>query len=537
MHEGDDAPAPDIGALWQAIAAEPDVAAHHAALAAALHGLGLHDDAAAEYERAIAIGREQLAVLHANLGATLIDAARLPDAAAAYEAALVARPGWALAHQQLAAVRWGQGDRAAAATHFAAALAAEPAHAAAAHGLSVALAALGRLDDAIAAAERTREIEPRWPGLDGELALLYLRVGDAATALPLAERACAQAPDDPAPHGVRGAALVRLGRPADALAAYAAARACAPERVEVHVNYALGAEAVGDVDGAAASYRAALERDPANLAALLHLARLLADHGREDELAPVRDQLRAIDPDNAMTPHLLDALRGVTTARAPRDYVVALFDDSAERFDELLTGHLGYRVPEQVAATLARLDPTRRFARAIDLGCGTGLSGAAVRDRCDALVGVDLAPRMLERARDRGVYDALHQADVVEFLDGRRDRYDLVIATDVLIYLGELAPLVAAIARRLTPGGWFAASVERSDDADVALRATGRYAHGRGYVEGLAARHGLRIAAFDPIDVRLEAGGRIAGWLFVLAAPLPATPARGSERHRTPRRR
>ena len=104
------------------------------------------------------------------------------------------------------------------------------------------------------------------------------------------------------------------------------------------------------------------------------------------------------------------------------------------------------------------------------------------------------------------------------FLDGSADRYDLMIATDVLIYLGELAPLVAAIARRLAPGGWFAASVERSDDADVRLRATGRYAHGRAYLERLAAAHGLAVRSFEAIDVRLEASGRIPGWLFVLAA-------------------
>ena len=518
MHEGDDAPVPDIGALWRAIAAEPEVAAHHAALAAALHGLGLHDDAAAEYERAIAVSRGQLAVLHFNHGASLADAGRFAEAATAYGEALHARPDWALAHHHLATVRWALGDHAAAATHFATAASADPEHAAAAHGLSVALAALGRLDDAIAAARRTQAIEPRWPGLDGELALLYLRAGDAAAALPLAERASTTAPDDAAAHGLRGAALTRLGRPTDAVAAYAAARACAPERVEVHLNYALGAEAVGDLDGAVASYRAVLEREPQHLTALLNLARLLADLGRADERAVIDAQLHALDPDNAMTPHLLDALRGVTTARAPRDYVIALFNDSAERFDELLTGHLGYRVPEQVATALARLDPARRFARALDLGCGTGLAGAAVRGRCDALHGVDLAAQMLARAGDRGVYDALHEADVIEFLDGGADRYDLMIATDVLIYLGELAPLVAAIARRLAPGGWFAASVERSDDADVRLRATGRYAHGRAYLERLAAAHGLAVRSFEAIDVRLEASGRIPGWLFVLAA-------------------
>ncbi len=54
---------------------------------------------------------------------------------------------------------------------------------------------------------------------------------------------------------------------------------------------------------------------------------------------------------------------------------------------------------------------------------------------------------MIARARERGVYDRLIQSDLLPALaDGERT-FDLVLAGDVLVYLGDLAPLFAATAR------------------------------------------------------------------------------------------
>jgi predicted TPR repeat methyltransferase len=78
--------------------------------------------------------------------------------------------------------------------------------------------------------------------------------------------------------------------------------------------------------------------------------------------------------------------------------------------------------------------------------------------------------------------------------------------------------LFAAARARLADGGLLAGSLERADGAEVHLAITGRYQHGRGYLERLAAAHELAIVALDAIDVRLEAGRPAPGWLFVLAA-------------------
>lgn len=489
-----------------------------------LHAAGQFGDAIAAYRTAIAARRAQLATLKFNLGTAFAASDRLEDAAAAYEGALKIRPGWALALDNLGAIRQLQGRPALAERAFRDAIASEPHEGALHFHLGLALSLQGRAGEAIAAHQAAVARAPDHAGAHVQLARL-LRDGEPSAALAAATRAAALAPDDAGVHGLHGAALARSGRPAEAAAAYARARDLAPERVEVHYNCALGAEALGDLAGAVAAYRDALARDPVHRPSLVNLSRVLVDLQRIDELRPVYEQLLAVDPGNTMVPHLLDGLRGRTTARAPRAYVVDLFDGIAPHFEALLVDRLGYRAPELLRAAAVRAGVR---GRALDLGCGTGLAGAALRPHVDVLHGVDLAPRMIDAARAKGVYDALHLADVVDFLDAQIDgdipddlvaeHYDLIVAADVLIYLGDLAPLVAAARRRLAPGGLLLVTTEETDAADVVLLPTGRYAHRRDYLARLAADHGLAVEAVEAFALRTEASGTIAGALWVLRA-------------------
>ena len=86
----------------------------------------------------------------------------------------------------------------------------------------------------------------------------------------------------------------------------------------------------------------------------------------------------------------------------PPAYVARLFDDYAWRFDKHLIKNLGYRAPALIAEALSGVASDRRFASALDLGCGTGLMGEALRDRTDHLTGVDLSQAMIAKARERG---------------------------------------------------------------------------------------------------------------------------------------
>jgi SAM-dependent methyltransferase len=91
--------------------------------------------------------------------------------------------------------------------------------------------------------------------------------------------------------------------------------------------------------------------------------------------------------------------------------------------------------------------------RAVDLGCGTGRTGAWLRSRGVArLDGVDLTPEMLEIARGRKIYDRLIQADA--FATGLEEgAYDLVTSCLMEEHLRDLRPLYRETSRLLHHNG------------------------------------------------------------------------------------
>ena len=52
----------------------------------------------------------------------------------------------------------------------------------------------------------------------------------------------------------------------------------------------------------------------------------------------------------------------------------------------------------------------------LDAGCGTGLAGKKLREKASRLVGVDISPKMLIKAEEKGIYDELVEMELVTFL-------------------------------------------------------------------------------------------------------------------------
>nr|WP_304622652.1 methyltransferase domain-containing protein [Pelagibacterium xiamenense] len=160
------------------------------------------------------------------------------------------------------------------------------------------------------------------------------------------------------------------------------------------------------------------------------------------------------------------------------------------------------------------------FARALDLGCGTGLMGERVRKHVSHLEGVDLAAGMVAETARKGIYDAVRQGELLSYLGTVRGGVDLITAADVFLYCGDLAPIFAAAFGVLAPGGLLVFSLEKHAGAEACvLQASLRYAHGRGAVE-----EGLRSAGFDCLQIaedtiRTDRGQPVTGLLFVARRP------------------
>lgn len=295
---------------------------------------------------------------------------------------------------------------------------------------------------------------------------------------------------------------------------YRRAIALKADYVEAHNNLGSVLQLQGRVEAALASYRHAVALDPDFAQPYLNLGRLLADAGDRAGAADCYRHAIARGIDGDSFQHLLSALDGETTARAPAAYTRNLFDGFAADFDRRLVEDLDYQLPAVLAARIRALQP-RRDLRVLDLGCGTGLCGDALAGCCAVLTGVDLSAAMLEKARARGLYHALIEADVVAWLQGGSlagQQQDVVIAADVFIYIGDLSALFAAAAAALTSGGLFVFSIEVTEEQDYRLQPSGRYAQSRQYISRLAAGIGFIEVEASAQHLR----GDISGCGYVL---------------------
>jgi predicted TPR repeat methyltransferase len=218
----------------------------------------------------------------------------------------------------------------------------------------------------------------------------------------------------------------------------------------------------------------------------------------------------------------LSTLGGPAPATAPPAYVRALFDQYAAGFDDHLVAGLTYRGPERLIAAMecacATLDRAFEFNRAIDLGCGTGLMAAALKDHVRSIIGVDLSPRMIEVAKAAGFYDQLRIDDLEPFLATQpAASSDLMIAADVFVYVGDLDGIFAQCARVIEPGGVFAFTVQRADGAGWALGHDMRFFHSEDYLRTLAASHGFSTVEMEDLSSRKDAGVDVPGLVAVLA--------------------
>lgn len=285
-------------------------------------------------------------------------------------------------------------------------------------------------------------------------------------------------------------------------------------------DYARALRGEGDHAGAADLMAQALELAPSWPEGNFAFAEALTDAGAADAAIAAYRRYLTLDPADSMGAAVkLALLTEQTPAALPEAYVRRLFDDYAARFDSSLVRKLAYRGPEKLRAAvneIAHLEVNqgRRFTAALDLGCGTGLSGAAFRDVTDWLEGVDLSPGMVEQARQKKLYDALAAGDMVAHLAAATRAFDLVIAADVFVYLGDLAPLMDAIRRVAMPGALIAFTVQRHDGDGYVLGAEHRYRHSAAYIREVCA--GFEVLRLEEDVFRQEKGVDVPGLLVVV---------------------
>ena len=171
-----------------------------------------------------------------------------------------------------------------------------------------------------------------------------------------------------------------------------------------------------------------------------------------------------------------------------RKYIEELFDVFASDFDSVLKD-LNYDSPNIIAQYLKGYlaDKKNEKLSFLDLGCGSGLCGKYLKKifKKSRLVGVDISSQMLLKAKEKNVYDELVKNDITDCFCGDNLKFDVVVASDVFTYFGNLDSVFKKVDSLLCKKGVFAFTVSENNlnKKDYFLMPSSRFVHSIKYVE------------------------------------------------------
>jgi predicted TPR repeat methyltransferase len=315
----------------------------------------------------------------------------------------------------------------------------------------------------------------------------------------------------------RGNVLFDVRRFDEALAAYDKALMLKPDLAEAWLGQGAALSALKRHDEASAAYDKAITLKSDLAEAWLGRGLLKVIRGNVKEGQKDCEQAISFGADKETVYfNLARYLPAANIVSVPRKIVEDEFDGFASYFDSFLLDALKYDAPAKLF-NLVRQHIKISNLDVLDLGCGTGLLGIPLRSIARTLIGVDLSYRMLDKAKDRAIYDGLQCKDILEFMNNDIGHYDLVASTDVFIYFGDLSEIFGSIKRRLKTYGWFAFSVEATNKQDYVFTEAGRFQHSKAYLERLALINEFKIIAIEDSTLREEDKKEVPGFLALLS--------------------
>jgi predicted TPR repeat methyltransferase len=265
---------------------------------------------------------------------------------------------------------------------------------------------------------------------------------------------------------------------------------------------------------------------PGNVAKRWRLAECYDREGNVAQRKRVLKEIIALESEDSGAAYLLAAMesdRAVTEGNV--GYVRDVFDAAAINFDKALVDDLHYVVPQKIRAHLDCIAPTQTtFQRVLDLGCGTGLLAEAIGDRCNEIFGVDISSKMVEIARSKGGYTHLSVESIDGYLHENEQIFDVIVAADVLIYIGELEPTFRQIYEALGHDGVFIFSLEYASEPGFQLNPSGRFSYSQGYMDDLMERTGFETLRVEQTALRMEGSSAVQGMVYSLRKTTVANP-------------
>lgn len=380
-----------------------------------------------------------------------------------------------------------------------------PMHGEALHLYGIITGQSGKFSEAIESLQKALLIKPKDAEILSNLGKALRRMRRLAEAIECLEHALRIKPGLPDTLYNLGLAFQDQGEHDRASAQFAEVLRVRPSYPVLFFNLAIRLQEQGKLDDAIDRFTDALRLRPDFLEAHYHVAVLFAMRNRVQEAHDHLARYLAGDPDDKMGARMVLARLGLGPLpdRASNAHVNRMYELRADSYDQWNT----YYAHELIARTLTRLLPNSGAFDILDAGCGTGLTGALIREAARQLDGIDLSSAMLEKAKQKGVYTNLYQDEFVAFMVNHPASYDVVVSAGALIHVGELTSVFDATATTLRDEGLFVFTLLLNEDEreghEVMVAPLGGYCeggcylHGRDYVRRVARDTGFAVVSVE----------------------------------------
>ena len=315
----------------------------------------------------------------------------------------------------------------------------------------------------------------------------------------------------------RGVLFLQLGRFKEAIKDYDRAIQIKPDYADAFNNRGIALQELGQLELAIESYDRAIQIKPDYAEVYVSRGIALQELGQLEQAIESCNKALEIKPSSNTAQHILNSLLGNDVQSAPEEYIKNLFNKYAQNFENHLVNKLSYTSPSFFKETLNGVGlSNKKFNKAIDLGCGTGLVGAEFRNMVDVLIGIDLSEKMIRQAKEKNVYDELIVSDLVNGLKTLKTNFDLFISADVFAYIGDLASLFDSVKKHANNESLFIFSTEDMSGDGFFLQQTGRFAHSKNYILSTASHFGFKLEHFEQYSLRKNKGEWLVGGIYIL---------------------
>lgn len=504
--------------IQQALTLTPDSATYHNSMGNIQKNLDHIDEAIEHYQTALTLNPNSISA-HNNLASIFFKTNATEKAIEHYKQALALNPNFIDSNYNLALVYLQQEDYPRAKKHLNKCIALDQTH-------HQALATLGKIalheknyDSAIKLLKQSlKQFKDNVDALVN-LGAALLKEGKFEDATACFKKAIKLEPQHFEAHYNLGCTYLNLHDPKKALTHFMQILTQEPNP-ELYYNIGV-IYMYQDRHSEAINYlQEAIKYQPDYLDALINLGVTFLKMGHHDKAIEYFDKALTLNPNNIEVQYILSALQGdQLPKKAPEDYIRHLFDQYAPYYEKHLTEFLHYDTPKHMLAAVKATLPNIEQLTIVDLGCGTGLTGELFKPLSRKLIGIDLSMKMIEIATKKNLYDDLHIADIHVTLTSLTN-IDLIIAGDVISYLGDLTETFTLIKHALKPQGHFVFSIEsaNNDDKDYQLQKTARFTHSRQYIKRLASEHHFECIYEQQLTLRHQKNQPVEGMIFILKA-------------------